>query len=92
MVKINPDFQNLIPKLTEDEYFGLEQSILVEGVRDPILTWNGFIVDGHNRYEIAKKHGLEFKTKDKDFVDEDEVKLWMINNQFSRRNLNIYQR
>ena len=48
------------------------------------VTW---IVDGHNRYKIATKYGLDFDTVEYDFDDENEVKLWMIDNQLSRRNL-----
>ena len=70
----------------------LETSILKEGVRDAIVTWNDFIIDGHNRYEIATRHGLPYNTISKEFDSEDEVKEWMILNQFGRRNLNSYQR
>lgn len=87
MLKINPDFENLIPPLSEDEFNGLEKSILEEGVREPIVTWCGYIVDGHNRYKIATKYGLDFDTVEYDFADEAAVKLWMIRNQLSRRNL-----
>ena len=87
MLKINPDFENLIPPLSEDEFNGLEKSILEEGVREPIVTWRGYIVDGHNRYKIATKYGLDFDTVEYDFADEAAVKLWMIRNQLSRRNL-----
>jgi N6-adenosine-specific RNA methylase IME4 len=45
------------------------------------------IVDGHNRYEIAEKHDLEYETLQKDFDSRDEVIDWMINNQLGRRNL-----
>lgn len=92
MLKINPDFENLIPPLSEDEFSGLEKSILEEGVREPIVTWRGYIVDGHNRYKIATKYGLDFDTVEYDFADEAAVKEWMILNQFARRNISNYQR
>ena len=91
MLKINPDFENLIPPLSEDEFNGLEKSILEEGVREPIVTWRGYIVDGHNRYKIATKYGLNLDTVEYDFADEAAVKLWMIRNQLSRRNLQAGQ-
>lgn len=92
MLKVNPDFESLIPPLSDEEYSGLEKSILEEGVREPIITWRGFIVDGHNRYSIATKHGLDFNTVEYDFADEADAKEWMILNQFARRNINAYQR
>ena len=92
MLKVNPDFESLIPPLSAEEYSGLEKSILDEGVREPIVTWRGFIVDGHNRYKIATKYGLDFDTVEYDFADEAAVKEWMILNQFARRNISNYQR
>lgn len=88
MLKINDTFKKLIPPLSTDEYSALETSILKEGVRDAIITWNDFIIDGHNRYEIATRHGLLYNTISKEFSSEDDVIIWMIDNQLARRNIN----
>ena len=61
-------------------------------IRDPLVVWRGTLIDGHNRYDIAQKHGLEFQVVEKDFEDETAAKIWMVTNQFGRRNLNNYQR
>lgn len=50
------------------------------------------ILDGHNRYEICKKHNLKFRVLSLDIKNIDEAKEWMIINQFARRNLSSYQR
>jgi hypothetical protein len=50
------------------------------------------IIDGHNRFEICKKNGIEFQTTERDFDNILLAKQWMIRNQYSRRNLNAYQR
>jgi len=89
---IDPEFESLIMPLKPDEYAELEKSILEEGCRDPITTWKGAIVDGHNRYTICRKHSLEFKTVERDFESRDDAKVWMIRNQIGRRNLNDYER
>ncbi len=89
---IDPEFESLITPLKPDEYAELEKSILEEGCRDPIITWKGVIVDGHNRYTICQKHDLEFKTVERDFESRDDAKVWMIRNQIGRRNLNNYER
>ena len=47
-----------------DEFKQLE-NILSEGIRK-IILWQ-VIIDGHNRYEIAQKHGLEFETMERNF-------------------------
>jgi 16S rRNA G966 N2-methylase RsmD len=92
MIQIKDEFKKLIPALTAEEFKQLEQNCLDEGIREKIITWNGFIIDGHNRFEIATRWNLEYQTETKRFKDENEVKEWMINNQFGRRNLNNYQR
>lgn len=92
MLKIKQEFKQLIPPLLKEEYAELEKSILNEGVRDNILTWNEYIIDGHNRYEIASKHNIQFQLEKMQFENENEVKIWMINNQFGRRNLSNYQK
>lgn len=88
-IKIDSEFQSLIPPLTDDEFQRLEKSILAEGVREPIITWDGTIIDGHNRYKICTKHGLSFKTAERDFSSRDEAILFIIANQLARRNLPV---
>lgn len=87
MLKINPEFKKLIPPLTAEEFKQLETNCLEEGIRDAIITWQGFIIDGHNRYEIATRWDLSYKTIEKSFDDEIDVRIWMRNNQKGRRNL-----
>ena len=92
MIQIKEEFKKLIPALTNEEFKQLEANCLAEGIREKIITWNGFIIDGHNRYEIATRWGLEYQTESKRFESENDVREWMINNQFGRRNLSNYQR
>lgn len=91
-LSVDDEFQSLIPPLSYDEYERLEKSIIAEGVRDPIITWNGTIIDGHNRYAICKKHSIGFRTTEREFESRDAAKIWIIENQFGRRNLSKYDR
>tara|TARA_R110002126_G_scaffold72370_1_gene180955 strand:- start:523 stop:1797 length:1275 start_codon:yes stop_codon:yes gene_type:complete len=91
-MKIKEEFKNLIPALSVEEFKQLEENCLAEGIRDAIITWHGYIIDGHNRYEIATRHELQYESIEKRFDSEDDVKEWMIHNQFGRRNLSNYQR
>ena len=84
---INEKFRSFIPPLTAQEYEGLEESIKTEGCRDPLVLWNGVIVDGHNRYEICQKHGIPFETVEHEFDSEEDALIWMVDNQTGRRNL-----
>ena len=89
-INIKDEFKNLIPPLSKDELDILEQSILENGITDPIQTWNGFIVDGHNRFDISKKHKITYAIKKLDFESEEDVKIYIINKQLGRRNINAF--
>jgi ParB-like chromosome segregation protein Spo0J len=91
-LKIDQEYKALIPPLAADELTQLEANILQDGCRDPIVTWNETIIDGHNRYSICQKHGLSFKTVTMEFADRSHAKEWIIRNQFGRRNLPPYVR
>jgi hypothetical protein len=91
-LEVNEEFKKLIPPLSKEEYEQLETNCLNEGIREAILTWNGVIIDGHNRYEIAKRWNLDFQTKSKNFKDRYEVIDWMLNNQLGRRNITKEQK
>ena len=87
-LKIDNEFKNLLPPLTEDEYSQLESDIKRHGVLSPIIAWNGFIIDGHNRYEICRKNGIDLpEIKALDFSNKSDVMDWIINHQTGRRNL-----
>lgn len=93
-LKIDPEFQSLIPALSEDERAELEASLKAEGCRDALVVWagQGVIVDGHNRYAICQAHGIPFEVKEHEFEDRDAAKEWILRNQLARRNLNDYSR
>ena len=94
VLMINKRFEELLPPLSIEEFSQLEANILAEGVRDPLVVWSGrhIIIDGHNRHNIANKHGLSFRTVELPFEDEDAVCEWMIENQMGKRNLTDAQR
>jgi hypothetical protein len=92
-ITINEELQKYIDPLTENEYISLERSLLTEGCRDALVLWGDVLIDGHNRYGICQKHGIEFKTVQNDrFTTVEEVMLWMIDNQLSRRSVTDFQR
>lgn len=86
-LKIKKEFQVLIPPLSELEYKQLEINCMADGIRDRILVWKGFIVDGHNRYNIAQKNRLKFQTEEIALETESHVKKFIIELQLGRRNL-----
>ena len=91
---VDDEFRDLIPPLTDEEFNDLEESILADGLRDPIIVWLGhnIVVDGHNRLKICKKHGVEYDFVEMEFDSRAAVKVWILKNQLGRRNLNDYNR
>lgn len=88
ILQINEGFQKLIPPLSSEELVALEESVTREGCRDPLVVWNDTIIDGHHRYAICHRYNISFSTVERNELETElDVKLWMINNQFSRRNL-----
>ena len=86
-LKIDPSFKSLIRPLNQQEYLQLEANLLSDGCRDPIVTWNGVIIDGHNRYDICSRHNIPFTCEEKDFSCREEAVAWICANQLGRRNL-----
>ncbi len=86
-LKTDEEFKHLIRPLRRREYAQLEQNILADGCRDPIVVWNDVIVDGHNRYEICVRHGISFETKDMEFECREAAIAWICANQLGRRNI-----
>ncbi len=96
-LKIDPEFQKQITSLTEDEFNQLEENILSDGeVYEPIITWKGIIVDGHNRWRIIQAHydmlKDKYHVKEMDFPDRYAAFAWMYRKQLGRRNLTEHQR
>ena len=93
-LKIDPEFQGKIPPLTFEELNQLEANILRDGrIINPIIVWRGLIVDGHNRYTIAKKHPeIPFTVHEKEFASRYEAIIWICKNQLGRRNLTPEQK
>jgi hypothetical protein len=93
-LKIDPEFRDKIPPLTEAEFEQLQENILNDGeVYEPIAVWNGTIVDGHNRWRIIQEHpGLPYRLKQMHFVDKWAAFEWMYKKQLGRRNLTDEQK
>lgn len=96
-LKIDPEFRDKIPALTDAEFDQLKENILADGeVYEPIVTWNDTIIDGHNRWKIIcenwEKLKDKFRTKPMEFADKWEAFEWMYRKQLGRRNLSDEQK
>jgi hypothetical protein len=91
-LKIDKEFEKLIPPLQDTEFSGLTKSILKYGCQEPIEIWNNTIIDGHNRHKICKANNIPFEVREMDFSDRSEALVYIIEKQFGRRNLLPFQR
>jgi N6-adenosine-specific RNA methylase IME4 len=86
-LKINLAFKALLPPLSVEELAALEAELIKDGCRDALVTWNGTLLDGHNRYALCQKHRIQFQTVEKTFASDEEAMDWIDANQIARRNL-----
>lgn len=84
-LQVDEVYRDLFEKLTSAQITTLTDDITKRGILNPIATWNGVIIDGHHRYNIAKRLGIDFKTTELQFESVFDAKMWMINIQGSRR-------
>jgi len=86
---IDSEFRDLLPPLMDEERERLMTDINKNGCRDPLVVWKewNILIDGHNRYDICTALDLPFEVVEMSFTSRDDVKIWMIRNQLSRRNI-----
>lgn len=96
-IRIDKEFESLIPPLSAEEFQQLEENCVRDGIRDALIVWNqdgdDILIDGHNRFRIVGKHPtIQFNIRRMQFADRNEAIRWIILNQFGRRNLSAYDR
>ena len=93
-LKIDPEFQGKIPPLNAEEEHILEQNMIQERrLLNPLIIWNGYILDGHSRYRILKNHPeITFEVKEIQLPDRYAALAWICQNQLGRRNLDPERR
>ena len=84
---LDDEFRIYLPKLDKVTYEGLERKLLEQGARDPLVLWNGILIDGYNRFKICTEHDIPFTTVSLEFDSREDVLDWIIENQLERRNL-----
>jgi len=93
---IDPEFEKVFARMTSEQHADLKEAIRREGVREPLAVWEetGILLDGHNRHRVCEELGITPPVTKitLQHTDRDQAKIWMIQNQFTRRNLNAFQR
>ncbi|WP_437796476.1 hypothetical protein [Sorangium sp. So ce693] len=90
-ISVDEEFSKLIPPLSPEELAQLERHLLTEGCQDPLLVWDDgqqrLLLDGHNRYEICRRHRIPHTVRTIHLSDRDTARTWILEHQLGRRNL-----
>ena len=89
-LKIDADIQRLKQPLSKEALTDLKQKLLSFGCNEPLLVWDGIILDGVNRYEICKNNSIEFRTESANITSKDEAIVFVCKQQLLREDL-VYE-
>ena len=90
---IDDEFASLLPPLMPEEQVRLQNHVLAEGCRDPLVVWKeeNVLLDGHHRLQICDESGIAFEITYLSFPDRVAAIAWVVETQLGRRNLNDEQ-
>ena len=92
-IKVNPEYEKILPKLSGEEFEALKASIWNDGQLYPIIiNQKGVILDGHNRYHVCVELKVAPKTFTMPFDDPLLEKKFVIEVNLKRRHLNLFQK
>ncbi|MBO6755449.1 MAG: hypothetical protein JJ902_03930 [Roseibium sp.] len=80
---------NLFPMMDSEAFDSLVEDIAANGVREPIVFLNGFVLDGRNRYMAARQCGIAYPYVE---YDGDDPLGYVISLNLKRRHLKESQR
>ena len=91
-LRLNPEYEKLLPKMSEEEFAELKASIQTEGQHYPIIVNENLeVLDGHHRYRACTELGIEPDFEVKRFEDKLLEKKFVIEANLRRRHLNNFQ-
>ena len=71
------EFFNLTVPNSKEQQKKLEKSILSEGCLDPIIVWDGVIIDGYKRYLFCRVEGINYEVKEVFFPSRNKAIAWI---------------
>lgn len=97
-LKIDPEFRDKIPAMTDEQFNGLREDIIRDGyVRDPLVVWQeeNTLLDGHHRWRVIcenwEKLNGKYTIDYKSFPNRWAALEWICRNQLNKHNLNDEQ-
>jgi ParB-like chromosome segregation protein Spo0J/predicted RNA-binding Zn-ribbon protein involved in translation (DUF1610 family) len=89
---INPEYDKMLPRMSEEEFQELKKSIESEGQHYPIIVNQDLeVLDGHHRYRACVELGIDPDFEVKQFDDKLLEKKFVIEANLRRRHLNNFQ-
>ncbi|MGE5575117.1 MAG: ParB N-terminal domain-containing protein, partial [Ignavibacteria bacterium] len=89
---LNPEYDKLLPRMSEEEFAQLKTSIQTEGQHYPIIVNENLeVLDGHHRFRVCTELGLEPDFEVRKFDDKLLEKKFVIEANLRRRHLNNFQ-
>lgn len=74
---IETEFYNLTVPNTDEEQKRFEESILRDGCLEPIITWDGVIIDGHKRYLLCRDERIDYTVREVQFPSRTKAMAWV---------------
>lgn len=91
-LRLNPQYDKLLPKMSEEEFAELKQSIKTEGQHYPIIANEDLeVLDGHHRFRACTELDIEPDFEIRKFDDKLLEKKFVIEANLRRRHLNNFQ-
>lgn len=91
-LRVNPEYEKLLPKMSDEEFAELKASIQAEGQHYAIVANENLeILDGHHRFKACIELGIEPDFEVRKFEDKLLEKKFVIETNLRRRHLNKFQ-
>jgi ParB-like chromosome segregation protein Spo0J len=89
---LNPEYEKLLPKMSDEEFAELKASIQAEGQHYPIVVNEDLeVLDGHHRFRACTELGIEPDFEVRKFEDKLIEKKFVIETNLRRRHLTKFQ-
>jgi len=91
-LRVNPEYEELLPKMANEEFAELKASIQAEGQHYPIVANEDLeVLDGHHRFRACVELDIEPDFEVRKFEDKLLEKKFVIEANLRRRHLNKFQ-
>jgi len=91
-LRLNPQYEKMLPTMTQEEFEQLKESIRTEGQHYPIIANENLeVLDGHHRFRACAELGIEPDFEIRKFDDKLIEKKFVIEANLRRRHLNNFQ-